>query len=451
MVRAYHPTYVELPALSESSLLRYVAFTVLYVAQGIVVGLFLYAFPPYLAERGLSLGTIGSFVGITMLPWSLKLVGGPIMDRWSFRPMGRRRPWVVATQVGALLSLLTLALIPEPLSQLPWLIIGGFTFNIFIAFQDVAIDGMAVDVLPLNEQGRANGLMFGGQALGFAGVTAGGTWLLSTSGPRVTFLLVAILPAITIVVSLLLRERPGERLLPWSEGQATGVSVGLAHQGWRDIGGSLLRTLILPMSLIAVAGLFFYRVGFGLLTTTLPVIAVQQLGWTGTAYSQLKAAAEFAGAVAGMTVFGFLADRFGRVRMAKIGGLIVVVLTVVMGLLPKFWPARMTLELFVFAYTLTNLLVFIVYTATMMALCRKQVAATQFSLYMAISNLGFSTGSTLLGPLNAIAPHTYVFFVVAGCYAVMVLLVRVVNLKLYQERLDRIDCEEARKTKVKYE
>ncbi len=45
-----------------------------------------------MAKQGVSPAVIGSFIAITILPWSLKLINGPIMDRWSFLPMGRRRP-----------------------------------------------------------------------------------------------------------------------------------------------------------------------------------------------------------------------------------------------------------------------------------------------------------------------------------------------------------------------
>lgn len=210
------------PTLAESRRLRLVAFAALYVAQGIGVGPLLYALPPYFAQNGLTQATIGAYIGVVFLPWSLKLVAGPLMDRWSFLPMGRRRPWVLASQLGIVLSFLAVALVPEPLEKLSWLIAGCFMANVFIAFQDVAIDGMAVDILPHAEQGPANGLMFGGQALGIAGATAVSAWVLSASGPATMFFLLAGMFAVAMLVPLVARERPGERLLPWSPGGASG-------------------------------------------------------------------------------------------------------------------------------------------------------------------------------------------------------------------------------------
>jgi MFS family permease len=143
------------PALSEHLVLRFGAFTALYAAQGFPYGLLSVAIPAYMAEQGVSPAVIGSFIGITILPWSLKLVNGPIMDRWSFLPMGRRRPWVLAAQAGMVASSVAIGFLPDPLSHMAWLTALGFVLNFFTAFQDVAVDGMAIEIIPIDQQARA--------------------------------------------------------------------------------------------------------------------------------------------------------------------------------------------------------------------------------------------------------------------------------------------------------
>jgi PAT family beta-lactamase induction signal transducer AmpG len=81
--------------LVDSRALRFFAFTVLYIAQGFPFGLVTDAVPAYLAERGVSGGEIGALIGVAMLPWSFKILTGPMMDRFSFLAMGRRRPRVI--------------------------------------------------------------------------------------------------------------------------------------------------------------------------------------------------------------------------------------------------------------------------------------------------------------------------------------------------------------------
>jgi PAT family beta-lactamase induction signal transducer AmpG len=109
------PAAGRLPALSENLTLRYVAFTLLYAAQGLPYGLLSIAVPAYMAEQGLTPSQIGSYMGIILLPWSLKLINGPIMDRWSFLAMGRRRPWVLLAQAGMVATSVVMAFTPDPL------------------------------------------------------------------------------------------------------------------------------------------------------------------------------------------------------------------------------------------------------------------------------------------------------------------------------------------------
>ena len=96
----------EWPALSENPFLRYFNFSALYVAQGIPEGMTLFGIPAWMAMNGKTPGEIGSFVAIFGLPWSLKIVVAPLMDRFSYLPMGRRRPWVLFGQLGLMIKLL---------------------------------------------------------------------------------------------------------------------------------------------------------------------------------------------------------------------------------------------------------------------------------------------------------------------------------------------------------
>ena len=90
----------DFPVLQQSRWLRFLTLAVLYAAQGLPVGLFQVAIPAWFAAEGLSLGQIGGFIAIVFLPWSFKLFAGPVMDKFSFPPMGRRRPWVLGAQSG---------------------------------------------------------------------------------------------------------------------------------------------------------------------------------------------------------------------------------------------------------------------------------------------------------------------------------------------------------------
>src|SRR5688572_32446086 len=97
------------PALSEKSTLRYFSFAALYIAQGIPEGLTYYAIPAWMAMNGKSATEIGGFIAVIGIPWSFKILVAPLMDRFTYLPMGRRRPWVLFGQLGLIISFIAMA------------------------------------------------------------------------------------------------------------------------------------------------------------------------------------------------------------------------------------------------------------------------------------------------------------------------------------------------------
>src|SRR5690606_18778182 len=128
------------------------------------------------------------------------------------------------------------------------------------------------------------------------------------------------------------------RLLPWTQGKPSEAALKLQLRGWRDIGRTLFRAVLLPSSIVATFALFIHRAGDGLASGMMPVLSVQELGWSDTTYSSLNASAKLVGALIGMFLGGWLADRFGRVRMIRIFALIAIALTALMAAFPTIWP-----------------------------------------------------------------------------------------------------------------
>ena len=148
------------PSLDDSKWLRLICLAFLYAGQGLPIGIYQVALPAYMASLGMSAAEIGGFIAFVFIPWSFKLFAGPVMDKFSFLPMGRRRPWILLAQTGLLLSFLVLCFLnPEPASEY-WLLAAlGFLSNIFGALQDVAVDGMAIDLLREDERAQGNAFM----------------------------------------------------------------------------------------------------------------------------------------------------------------------------------------------------------------------------------------------------------------------------------------------------
>ena len=131
----------------------------LYVAQGMPFGFQAMALPLYLREAGMSLTTIG-FASLLALPWMLKALWAPLVER-----VGRRRPVIIAMQL-ALLALCAAAAATPPSTSLVALAAIILGMNAVTATQDIAVDGLAIDLLDPDELGPGNAAQVGGYKVG---------------------------------------------------------------------------------------------------------------------------------------------------------------------------------------------------------------------------------------------------------------------------------------------
>jgi len=428
-----------LPSLSENTFLRYFTFAALYVAQGIPEGLLWYAIPAWLAMNGKSPAEIGSYVAIIGIPWSLKIINAPIMDRFTYLSMGRRRPWVLFGQLGLILSFLSMALIADPLNNLSLLMILGFIVSFFEVSQDIAVDGMAIDILPVDQQARANGLMWGSKTLGISASVAAGSWIMSNYGYFYAIVSFSLITSIIIFVPLLLRERPGEKLLPWTKGEASKVAEKIQLHSWKSIFKSLYKVFFLPVSLMMGIAAFSFSVGRGLIDTVLPVFTVQELGWADTDYSQIFAAANLVSGIGGMIIGGFLIDYFGKVKMISIYLSLLIVLVASMSFLNNLWQNEYFVMSFIIGFYILLTFTTIAIFASAMQLCWKRISVTQFTLYMAISNLGLAVGAALMGQLKGFLDWQFVILSYIIFALIMLVLVRFINFEKHQKRVDELE------------
>ncbi len=431
-----------LPALSEHGFLRYCSFTALYVAQGLPFGLLHIAVPAWMAERGLGTAEIGTYLAIIFLPWSLKLINGPIMDRFTYLPMGRRRPWILTSQVGLLVSFVGFAFVPDPMQSLYLMAAMGFTVNFFAAFQDVGVDGLAIDVLPAEQQPRANSFMWGGKQIGISGAAAGGGYLLTQYGFDTSIIALAILLAVIVMFPLLFRERPGERMLPWTSGCASEISKKMQLANWETIIRSLFKVFLLPASLFTMSAVFVFNMGVGMTSALLPVVLIQELSWTQLNFDAIMALAGLVAGVAGMIFGATVVHYLGRVRSMVFGIVIMIALTGAMGFLQAYWAQAITVNVFVIVHYILRVIITIAFFATAMVLCWKRVAATQFGMYMALSNLGDATGSALTGPLNKFLEYHHIFFAMSLTGIIMLGLLAFIDLDKHQSSIDAFEQSE---------
>ena len=178
----------------------------LYFAQGLPYGFFVQAIPVILRQAGVSLSKIG-LTSLLVLPWALKFLWAPFLDRAFVPAIGRRRTWILAMQMAGMLVLTAVALVPGS-GAIDALMVAMFVLNLIAATQDIATDGLAVELLPPAERGFANGLQIAGYRIG---MVVGGSTLLAIYaivGHAPVFAIMAGLTALSTLPVLVAAEPP---------------------------------------------------------------------------------------------------------------------------------------------------------------------------------------------------------------------------------------------------
>ena len=137
------------------------AILLLGVASGLPYALMDDAFRGWMTKAQLDLRTIGWF-SLVSLPYSLKFLWSPFLDRFAPPHLGRRRGWIVIGQLGLMVAIASLAVqmsaIAQGPSPTPTLVLQGVALIALVitflsATQDIAIDAYRTDVLEEREMG----------------------------------------------------------------------------------------------------------------------------------------------------------------------------------------------------------------------------------------------------------------------------------------------------------
>lgn len=406
-----------MPTLTGSRLARTSTLCALYMAQGMPWGFVTITLLAYISEQGASLEQTARITLLATLPWSFKIIWGVVIDRFLFPSMGLRRPWVLAAQLGIGLTLLAMILIDDlsaEFNTFAWMV---FVHNCFVSLQDVASDALAVDVLDEEERGRVSGLMW---ASNYAGAAVGGLGMgkvLANYGLQAAFILqVSVLLAI-VCFPLFLRERPGDRWLPFSKDpDEPGTAARHGSERRANLMDLVRRLLSAFRARGPLIGLGFALVGnlfVGVFVAVNPVFFVQELGWSQEQYSTLSGGWGQVSGIAGAILGGLLVDRIGVRAIFTTAALLASGLC--LGLASS--EALRSSEPYCTTYLITAEFLVSVQTVAsfslFMRLCSVAVAGTQYTLFMAVLNQGRVAGAEILRRLSD-SGYALIFAVMAG-------------------------------------
>ena len=389
--------------LTTNKWLRITTLCILYFAQGFPWGFMLTALLSFLASKGLTLAESGQLTAMAYLPWTFKLFWGPIIDSFTYRVMGRRRPWILFAQLGMALTLIAMIWMGDISSNIGLLSWMFFFHNCFASLQDVSCDALAVDILLPKEQGKVNGAMWGSKVIGTGmGAIVMGTLLVS-KGLIFAIMAQAILMFIIILFPLLILERPGEKRFPWSiVNDVKPISNKRSVKNPINVIKDLIHAFSKRPCFFAGLFILISAINQGINSGILPVYYSSTLNWQSDTYSQVSggpgAILEFFGAILG----GILADRFGKRKVFFLGWGSFSVLSGIFGLMIlnteqlPYWFQVFYLVVYPSLIAIGTVSMF----ALAMALSWSKASATMFTSYMAISNMSVVIGGKLIAPLS---------------------------------------------------
>ncbi|MGU1096021.1 RhtX/FptX family siderophore transporter [Pseudomonas aeruginosa] len=209
---------------------------------GIPIGLAMDALPTLLRQDGAPLQAL-AFLPLVGLPWVVKFLWAPWVDNHWSRRLGRRRSWILPMQCIVLACLLGLGV-----ASAGWAVGLLALASLASATQDIATDGMAAEHFSGELLAKVNAVQIAGVMIGFFGGGAGSLILAGHFGQRAAFLVMACVPLASLCCVLALGRGDPHELPP-----APAAKASLLRFLRRPLAPSLL-ALALLSAMTAVSG-----------------------------------------------------------------------------------------------------------------------------------------------------------------------------------------------------
>lgn len=386
----------------------------LYWAQGLPVGFMTHALPVILRAQGVSLAHIGGF-GLLMLPWSIKIFWAPLVDKFGYQKIGHYRSWIIPTQLLTIIVLIALSYIPiESLNQPTYLLaffIVLLSMNLIGATQDVATDGLAVNILKNEQQHWGNTFQVIGSRLGF--IVGGGAilWALDWLNWQMTFLVLAALVALNTLPILLNKEQQYASKLNNNENM---------QLDWNSIKSYIAYFTNTPLLLSWLVVLITFKIADGLSGPLLKPLMVDM----GLSFSQIGIYVTMLGACAallGAGLAGLSLKFITRTKALIIFSLLKVVSLVAYAWLAAQYEAKMQISpriIYVInaVEDMVSSMLLVVMLTLVMQYSRKEFAGTDFTFQVAIMATvsgGLYSLSGLFGDLFGYKLYLCIIYIIA--------------------------------------
>jgi len=346
--------------------------TFLGFSSGIPLALTSGTLQAWMAVTGVDLRTIGIFA-LVGLPYTLKFLWSPFMDRFVPPWLGRRRGWIIITQFSLILGISAMAFsspqqAPLVLAALALLV--AFTS----ASQDIVIDAYRTDVLHEQERGVGAAVFVMGYRIAMLVSGALALILSDHIGWRSTYLLMAGVMVVGIITTLLGPEPEGRIVPPHSLKEAV----------WGPLKNYFLRNSAIPLLLLIV----LYKLGDAYAGSLTTAFLIRGIGFSVSEVGTINKGLGFASLIVGALFGGTLMVRLRLFRSLLIFGILQAVSNLSFMILA--WLGK-SYGMLVFAVAFENLtggMGTAAFVSLLMAMCNHRYTATQYALLSSLAALG---------------------------------------------------------------
>ncbi len=333
----------------------------------------------WMATVGIDLRTIGIF-SLIGLPYTLKFLWSPFMDRYVPPLLGRRRGWMILVQCALFVGIGAMAT-----SSPDRALMAMAGLALFVAFssasQDIVIDAYRTDVLLPEERGLGTAIFVIGYRIGML-VSGGFALVLSDHlGWRNTYFVMAGLVFVGMAGAALAPEPPDRVSAPKSMTEAV----------WGPLSDFFSR----PSAVALFLAVILYKLG-DTYAGSLSQVFLIKLGFSATDVGAIYKGVGFVSSIVGVTVGGTLMVRLRLFRSLIAFGILQMVSNLSFMALALVGKSYTGMVLTVAFENLSGGLGDAAFVAFLMSLCNRRFSATQYALLSSLA----AVGRTFVGPTS---------------------------------------------------
>ena len=349
----------------------------------------------WLTTSGVDIKTIGIF-SLVGLPYTIKFLWSPFMDRFVPPWLGRRRGWIVPLQLLLLTGIALMAL-GSPQKMPLALAVIALIVAFISASQDIVVDAYRTDILPDVERGFGAATFVFGYRI--AMLVAGALALIMSDriGWQHTYFLMAIFMIIGVCGTFMGRE-PDHKVVPPKTMEEA-------------IWGPLKDFFSRKSALLFVLLVILYKLGDAYAGSLTTPFLIRGVHFTPTDVGTINKGLGLIATIAGALFGGTIMVKLGLFRSLMVFGIFQMISNLsfmVLAWIGKSYPAMITAVAF---ENVSGGMGTAAFTALLMALCDKRFSATQFALLSSLSALGRVFISPTSGFLQVAVGWPVFFFI----------------------------------------